>query len=35
MNTFELVEELSNKPNEEIKYALLALMLKDKMTLLT
>lgn len=30
MNTFELIEELSNKPNEEIKYALLALMLKDK-----
>lgn len=30
MNTFELIEELSNKPKEEIRYALLALMLKDK-----
>lgn len=30
MNTFELIEELSNKTNEEIRYALLALMLKDK-----
>lgn len=30
MNTFELIEELSNKPKAEIKYALLALMLKDK-----
>lgn len=30
MNTFELIEELSKKPKEEIKYALLALMLKDK-----
>ena len=30
MNTFELIEELSNKTNDEIRYALLALMLKDK-----
>lgn len=30
MNTFELIEELSNKPKEEIRYALLALMLKGK-----
>ena len=30
MNTFELIEELSRKPNSEIKYTLLALMLKDK-----
>lgn len=30
MNTFELIEELSNKPKEEIRYALLALMMKDK-----
>lgn len=34
MNTFELIEELSNKPKEEIKYALLALMLKDKIDFL-
>lgn len=30
MNTFELLEELSKKPKQEIKYGLLALMLKDK-----
>lgn len=30
MNTFELIEELSNKSKEEIKYALLTLMLKGK-----
>lgn len=35
MNTFELIEELSNKPKAEIKYALLALMLKDKIDFLT
>lgn len=34
MNTFELIEELSRKPNSEIKYALLALMLKDKINFL-
>lgn len=34
MNTFELIEELSRKPNSEIKYALLALMLKDKIDFL-
>lgn len=30
MNTIELIEELSNKSREEIRYALLILMLKDK-----
>lgn len=30
MDTFELLEELSKKPKQEIKYALTALMLKDK-----
>lgn len=30
MNTFELLEELSKKPKQEIKYGLLALMLKHK-----
>ena len=30
MDTFELLEELSKKPKQEIKYGLLALMLKDK-----
>lgn len=30
MSTFELLEELCKKPNQEIKYGLLALMLKDK-----
>lgn len=30
MNTLELIDELSKKPKEEIKYALLSLMLKDK-----
>lgn len=34
MNTFELIEELSKKPNEEIKYALLALILKGKIDFL-
>lgn len=34
MNTFELIEELSNKPKEEIRYALLSLMLKDKIDFL-
>lgn len=34
MNTFELIEELSRKSKEEIKYALLALMLKDKIDFL-
>lgn len=30
METFELLEKLIEKPKHEIKYALLALMLKDK-----
>lgn len=30
MNTFELLEELSKKPKEEIKYAILSLMLDGK-----
>lgn len=30
MSTFELLEELCKKPKQEIKYGLLALMLKDK-----
>lgn len=30
MKTFELLEELSKKPKQEIKYGLLALMLKHK-----
>lgn len=34
MGTFELIEELLNKPKEEIKYALLALMLKGKIDFL-
>lgn len=34
MNTFELIKQLSEKPKEEIKYALLALMLKDKIDFL-
>ena len=34
MNTLELIEELSNKEKEEIKYALLALMLKGKIDFL-
>lgn len=30
MDTFELIKQLSGKSKEEIKYALLALMLRDK-----
>ena len=30
MNTFELIEQLSKKSKEEIKYGLLTLMLEDK-----
>ena len=31
MNTFELIEELSKKPRDEIKYALVALMVDGKL----
>ena len=31
MNTFELIEELSKKPKDEIKYALMALMVDGKL----
>lgn len=34
MNTFELIEKLAEKPKEEIKYALLVLLLKDKIDFL-
>lgn len=34
MTTFELIKELSDKPKEEIKYALLTLMLQDKIDFL-
>lgn len=34
MNTVDLIDELVKKPNEEIKYALLALMLKGKIDFL-
>src|SRR5574344_1190195 len=34
MNTFELINELSEKPTEEIKYALLSLMIKEKIDFL-
>lgn len=30
MDAYDLIEELSSKPKEEIRYALLTLMLKDK-----
>lgn len=34
MDTFELIEKLAEKPKEEIKYALLVLLLKDKIDFL-
>lgn len=34
METFELLEKLIEKPKHEIKYALIALMLKDKIDFL-
>src|SRR5574344_1103182 len=34
MNTFELIDELTKKSTEEIKYALLTLMLKGKINFL-
>lgn len=35
MDTFELLEELSKKPKEELKYALLALLLNGKIDFTT
>lgn len=34
MNTFEIIDELSRKPKDEIRYALLTLMLKGKIDFL-